>query len=283
MKEFKVNEYITLKLEDKRTHLYIKGKEFYPFACSFLLLYIANDKVYPNSTNSIDEISDVFEHQINRYNYESYQIPPETEFWGYCSNLQVWAEYEYDTYLLHRTISFPLLKKLIEEGDPIAKKVFKGEITKRFLSNNLNVQTYLLNKGYLKILNEKELNKLFQEFDFKRIKEFDIDKGEVLNWLKDLADKGFSFANKFLIRVFIYNLPLYYEEYSLDILLEMYFSTLYFLDDELIELEKVIEETYSKTQRQDKQDKEELLNTLQMVKDLRTKNLRKKNERIQGQ
>ena len=195
----------------------------------------------------------------------------------------MWAEYEYDTYLLHRTISFPLLKKLIEEGDPIAKKVFKGEITKRFLSNNLNVQTYLLNKGYLKILNEKELNKLFQEFDFKRIKEFDIDKGEVLNWLKDLADKGFSFANKFLIRVFIYNLPLYYEEYSLDILLEMYFSTLYFLDDELIELEKVIEETYSKTHRQDKEDKEELLNTLQMVKDLRTKNLRKKNERIQGQ
>ena len=63
----------------------------------------------------------------------------------------------------------------------------------------------------------------------------------------------------------------------------MYFSNLYFLDDELIELEKVIEETYSKTQRQDKQDKEELLNTLQMVKDLRTKNLRKKNERIQGQ
>ena len=44
--------------------------------------------------------------------------------------MQVWAEHNYYTRLLHRDITFPLLKKLTEGGDPLARKVFKEEIAK---------------------------------------------------------------------------------------------------------------------------------------------------------
>ena len=52
-------------------------------------------------------------------------------------NLQVWAEMNYDTRILHRNLAFPLLKKLAQVGDPIAKKALKDEIAKRFLSGNV--------------------------------------------------------------------------------------------------------------------------------------------------
>lgn len=60
------------------------------------------------------------------------EITKEEEFMAHCSNMQAWVEYKYDTALLHRSLSFPLLKKLHEVGDPIAKKVFLKEIKKRF-------------------------------------------------------------------------------------------------------------------------------------------------------
>ncbi len=56
-------------------------------------------------------------------------ILPIKEFWGHCSNLQAWAEYGYDTRLLHPNLAFPLLEKLATVGDPIAKKVFKYLLT----------------------------------------------------------------------------------------------------------------------------------------------------------
>ncbi len=43
MKEFNVNEYITLKLEDGRTNIYIKGELFRQ--CKFLLLNIPVEEI----------------------------------------------------------------------------------------------------------------------------------------------------------------------------------------------------------------------------------------------
>ncbi len=60
------------------------------------------DEATQNSDHSLDNKKDV--------------IPPETEFWAHCSNLQVWAENNYDTRLLHMSIAFSLLKELAEAG-----------------------------------------------------------------------------------------------------------------------------------------------------------------------
>ncbi len=87
-------------------------------------------------------------------------IPNETEFFGHCSNLQAWAEQDYDTRLLHRNIAFPLLKKLTEAGDPLAKKHFREEIVERYNTGNDTVRTYLEIEGYFKYLSPSEKDHL---------------------------------------------------------------------------------------------------------------------------
>jgi Leucine-rich repeat (LRR) protein len=71
--------------------------------------------------------------------------------------------------LLHRNLAFPLLKKLTEAGDPIAKNVFKDEIAKRLASGHNSVITYLINEGYLDYLNKDELKVVFEELDKNRV------------------------------------------------------------------------------------------------------------------
>ena len=56
-----------------------------------------------------------------------------------------------------RNFAFPLLKKLTEIGDSIAKRVFKKEIAKRYASGHPAVIEFLEIEGYLKMLSSEEL------------------------------------------------------------------------------------------------------------------------------
>jgi len=85
--EFKVNKFITLKLEDGKTNIYVNGKYFNQ--CKILLLNIPVNKI--SSFDEIESIDDAIE-KIDQPN-EAIIIQPEIIFWGHCSNLQVWAEH----------------------------------------------------------------------------------------------------------------------------------------------------------------------------------------------
>ena len=87
---------------------------------------------------------------------QDHDISPDQEFWGHCSNLQMWHEHNYDTRLLHSNLSFPLLRKLADVGDPQAMRVFKEEIAKRFESGVPSVQIYLREEGYLAYLDDDD-------------------------------------------------------------------------------------------------------------------------------
>jgi Leucine-rich repeat (LRR) protein len=175
MNQFRINKYISLKLENSKTNIYINGTLFNQ--CKILLL-LTSDKDYQRikNINSIDEISEVLDISLdlNRNYYETEiqdildTIDPETEFWGHCSNLQAWVENKYDTRLLHSNLAFPLLKKLTEVGDSIAVKRFKEEIAKRYSSGSESVQTYLEEEGYLDYLNQDEKKILIKD-------DFDLD------------------------------------------------------------------------------------------------------------
>jgi len=156
MKEFKINEFITIKLEHRKTNIFINGNLFNQ--CKILFLKsLKIDKIvdYIGNFNSIDEeedgMKDIISSQLNS------KIFPEVEFWGHCSNLQVWAENNYDTKLLHRNLAFPLLKKLTEVGDLKANEVFKEEIAKRLANGHPTVIEYLILEGYTKYLTSEEL------------------------------------------------------------------------------------------------------------------------------
>jgi len=176
MSEFRINEHLSLKLEEGKTNIYVDNERF--SQCKYLLLNIHIDKI-----STFDEIQSIDEASVNFNKFldssqegtiNPVEIPPEVEFWGHCSNLQVWAENRYDTRLLHRNLAFPLLNKLAEVGDSLAKVVFKEEIIKRFSSGERTVMQFLMSKRYFEMLDEEELEtyffsmpRLFKEFFVK--------------------------------------------------------------------------------------------------------------------
>jgi len=58
--EFRINNYLTLKIEGARTVIYVVGDRFRH--CKFLLLSIPINKMKPlEDLESIDEVADLFE------------------------------------------------------------------------------------------------------------------------------------------------------------------------------------------------------------------------------
>ena len=158
MLEFIINDYVTLKLEDGKTNIYFNGEEF--IQCKYLLLNVpAQDIGLYDEVDSIDEAAEKLDKSLERGNPESFKIdiPPEVEFWGHCSNLQVWAEQGYDTRFIHSNLAFPLLKKLTEVGDPKAERIFKDEIGKRFEKGPDSVRQYLALEEYMELLSREEM------------------------------------------------------------------------------------------------------------------------------
>ena len=174
MKEFKINDYISLRLEEDRTNVYINDMKI--IQCKYLLLQDTNDNfiVYNKDFLSIDRLAEKLDKSLefnDSIDNKIYKIDSEVEFWAHCSNIQAWAENNYDTQMLHANLSFPLLKKLTIAGDPLAKEVFKMEILKRFKSGDLNVMTFLIKEGYLDYFEWEEYDLLFENIDFDTRKE----------------------------------------------------------------------------------------------------------------
>lgn len=172
---FYVNDYLSLKLENGKTNIYVNGKKFNQ--CKFLLLNIPKESIASfDEIDSIDEASEKLDKSLEFRTNSHYKISPDLEFWGHCSNLQAWADNDYDTRILHRNIAFPLLRRLTEAGDPIARKVFKQEIASRLEVGYISVSLYLINEGYLDYLNKDE----FESLDFSSIETDNIEIWESL-------------------------------------------------------------------------------------------------------
>lgn len=151
---FKINEYISLDLQKEKTVILLGGSKF--LICKAVFVDIDR-----NMKESVyDTIDEVIEGEDSRI---FIPISPEEEFWVHCSNLQAWAENNYNTALLHSNIAFPILEDLVGLGDPIAKRVFKDEIVKRITSDHMPVVIYLLNHGYLDIFTDEEFDDLCDE------------------------------------------------------------------------------------------------------------------------
>lgn len=194
MTEFTVNDFITLRLENGKTEIYVLDEEF--IQCKFLLMKIPIEEIASlNEIKSIDEAEEKLNSSLETSDPKKYKIDPKTEFWAHCSNLQVWSEQKYHTKFLHRNISFPLLKKLTEIGDQVAKRVFKEEIAKRMEEGNLNVALYLLEERYLKYLTEEEKETVFYDLNVKLKEniEHTLNKEEssrkITSFLSDELDK----------------------------------------------------------------------------------------------
>ncbi|MFW9969075.1 MAG: leucine-rich repeat domain-containing protein [Candidatus Odinarchaeota archaeon] len=156
MEEFRINKFITLKLENGATVIYVNNEEF--MQCKALLINIpVEDRFITEDLNSIDDAAEVLIWSDNNETVMEYKLSPELEFWGHCSNIQTWVEHDYDTKLMHSNLAFPLLKKLADAGDPKAKKNFKLEILRRFIEGSKITKEFLDENGYLDYLTEQDV------------------------------------------------------------------------------------------------------------------------------
>ena len=166
MREFRINEFLSLRLEGEWTNIYVGKVQFRQ--CTILLLnIIEGEESEFDKVESIDEAAEMvgasMENSLDLYKF----IPPEVEFWGHCSNLQVWYEHDYDTRLIHSNLAFPLLRKLTEAGDPLAKKVFKTEIVQRYKNGTDSTRDFLEIEKFLEFLTiDEKLNLILDEENF---------------------------------------------------------------------------------------------------------------------
>ena len=158
-KEFKINNFLILRLENHKTIIYIANRRF--IECKFLLINIPIKKIeMTGKIKSIDDAEERLDKSMEKNYARNLEISYDEEFWAHCSNLEAWAEYDYDTRILHRNLAFPLLKALTEAGDQKAKKAFEEEIALRMDDGDLKVIAYLLEEGYVRQL-EREAQELF--------------------------------------------------------------------------------------------------------------------------
>jgi hypothetical protein len=203
MEEFTINKFIKLRLEDGKTVIYVNDERF--DQCKFLLLDIpVNEMTSLNELESIDDAIQKLDHSLEQRdeNGSKHIIPPEVEFWGHCSNLQVWYENNYNTKLLHRNLAFPLLWELTQIGDTLAEKVFAEEIAIRLCEGNKIVREFLRSEGYLGILDTDQFYSIVYSLKFESFSEllkfigtYFIDENDLIAEFFDFID---SFDNKTL-------------------------------------------------------------------------------------
>lgn len=181
---FKINRYLKVKFEDNRTNVYVNNHQF--TQCMYLLLSVnpkdQKHKLINDTIDSIDEAKQYLSEAMHGRRAESFSIDPETEFWGHCSNLQAWADNDYDTRILAQNIAFPLLTELAEVGDPVAKRVLKDEIVKRVEYGWRGTIQYLESQGYFS-------SKYFTQEELITLKE--IKKNAIVRYDEEHANHGY--------------------------------------------------------------------------------------------
>lgn len=156
---YKINQYLSLKLENNQTVIYINGKKF--SGCRYLIINIDSDEIPSyDDYKSINEIID----DLHEFGHRTTgRLTPKEAFKGHCSNLQAWYENDYNTDILDIRLSFPLLRLLSKEGDKKAIRQFKEEIIHKFKSQYLPTIQFLTKGHYGTYFTQLDLELLQRE------------------------------------------------------------------------------------------------------------------------
>ena len=132
----KINQYICISKENNK-----------------IIIYIQEDK--------FQEIDDILLNKIsndlgNNIVYEGDKGAGDTYYNNLLIALNLWIRNKYDTSILPYELSFPLLKKLVDVGDSLAKKVLIREIEKSFCIGDPRIIKFLLQQNYDRYLFQEQ-------------------------------------------------------------------------------------------------------------------------------
>jgi tetratricopeptide (TPR) repeat protein len=128
MHRFVVNEHLDVAwdTQDVRVRVLVDGKPI--SQCVFI---VANVSPTNQEIKSIDDLARLPGAHQMAGRATRMLLSIEEEVAAHASNIQAWAEHDYDTRLLHSNIAFPVLKALAWAGDPKAMRVLFPEIVGR--------------------------------------------------------------------------------------------------------------------------------------------------------
>lgn len=192
-KEFKVDEYITLKLDHYgKTFIYVNEERF--DQCMFLMLNIFKKDVNTKEhqqIDSIDEAAALYSNEARGMENNHGMVKSEVEFWGHCSNIQAWSENNYDPRIIHGSLAFPLLKKLADVGCKKAIPMLKDEIVYRLEHGTMNTIRFFLEQKYFNYFTYEEIMTLRENFDPEHMYSFDKGDNQVaIGKIKFLLDQA---------------------------------------------------------------------------------------------
>ena len=146
MKEFKLNEYITLKFEANRTKIYVGDIYFSDYNPPQIKELIQEDILY------LDD-------KFNRINYskEISKINQENAYQRHCNLFKTWFDNEYDPQILPINLAFPLLIELITVGNSERMFNLRYLTLKCLESGNSKIISYIIRQDYIKYIDLKDL------------------------------------------------------------------------------------------------------------------------------
>ena len=180
MQTFIANEFISLKLENGKTEIYINDKPFNQ--CKFLLITLPVDELdefegYDSmdevikaiNSNSIDKILEETSKRDGRTEPRAYPTNEE-EFIGHCSNIQAWVENNYNYRILDSKLSIPIIMEILKGlTKPEEREKFKRffmdvvESLDDYLINSLENEATYDKFKYLKGIICRTKNKYFSD------------------------------------------------------------------------------------------------------------------------
>lgn len=194
MKEFRINEFLSVKL-DKNTEVFFKDIKVRTCFSAVSNIPRRDADKFENF-ESIDEYID-----SHVSTHGTLKVSDDEIFWATCSSLQFWAENNYATNIISNKDYFYLLEKLANAGDEKAKEIFVKELTRRFDTENEPLRKIIAER-FSKYLPSSFFEKMLKVLGFIQIENFNINgftinRQKIYNFNDDQLI-GFGFKDYYL-------------------------------------------------------------------------------------
>ncbi|HME51756.1 MAG TPA: tetratricopeptide repeat protein [Candidatus Lokiarchaeia archaeon] len=150
--------------KDARVQVLVDGRPV--LHCAFL---VADISPVDESIESIDDLARVAgARQLEGQGIRDI-MTIEEEVFAHASNIQAWAEHDYDTRLLHSNIAFPLLKELAAAGDDKATRVLQADIETRLRDGSPETRQLIL-KSCWDLIDPELIERILSEITNEGVK-----------------------------------------------------------------------------------------------------------------
>ena len=159
---YELNENIVLKLILDKTLIFVCGDLFITCQKTIIALAPTEFKDY-DDFYEIDDIIDYYREEETKnkeWKEQGVSISPEEEFWVHCSNMQAWVDSGYNSRVLSKSVSFPILIELSKREYSQFTAFLKEDLVQRIQSGSYNAIEYFMQEDFYRFFTQDEFFEL---------------------------------------------------------------------------------------------------------------------------